>query len=114
MSNDDNSTVHTIVPAQPGWSLVRLDEGGADGLWYHDIIAWHIRGHHDYSKVRFHGRWCETWPVTTNDYDDFQSGDTLVYKKPDGTFVSNDGPRFETAEQVKVYLLENKRGIRRA
>ena len=95
---NDGITLHTIVPANPGWAIVQF-VGGADDdsnhLWYDPIIAWDIdRNQGDHIVV----------PLTTEGGVNMNYAGLRAFKRPDGTFETFDGGRCKTeADLIETF-----------
>lgn len=87
----DSCQAYTIIPAEPGWSIV--GEYNDDySLYFTPIIGWHVYAERRYSKKSHkHVRSSEAWPITSTVDDTFEDGRTILYKKPDGSYATNWG-----------------------
>jgi hypothetical protein len=90
----DEITLRAIVPAEPGWAVVRFIEGADDSrcLWYYPIIAWDIeRGDHCLrgggEKFVSH----TVLPLTVDGGNIDNYGSLQAFKRPDGTFETFEG-----------------------
>jgi hypothetical protein len=89
----DEITLRAIVPAEPGWFVVRFigdDASRTDDprcLWYYPIVAWDIERSEHFHTVL---------PVTADGERVDNWGIRAAFKRPDGTFESFEGGRYKT------------------
>lgn len=115
----------TIIPAQPGWYIVRFMCGGEDSgeVWNdylasYEIIAWSIEMHaHHVPRDRDYSGNCsyECIPLTVDGAADNVRNPWAV-KSPQGKYtiinLMNLDTEEETLKELKEQWVEQKRGTR--
>lgn len=89
-----------IIPAQPGYTAVFLDETGGDReVWADDvIIAWRIETH---EGNEHRGLFSHCTPMTV---EGDVGANCVGVQQPDGTVVIFEHSTFETLEAYRVSL----------
>jgi hypothetical protein len=100
MTNQDVSVQITVIPAEPGWSMVFR---GMKGLWYQPIVAWEVRSFTEARRV------ADVRPLTFDSMANSSASGCELLRDPQGILRTlctafESEVAFATEDEALAYL----------